>query len=345
LALINVVWKHGVSVRQQQATSLLQTKTAELSKQTNLLNSISDNTADLILLVDEQDNILFINQAFANLSQADPTAIVSKDLSNLLGPDPAETLQKFYHRTRELHHKHLSLQLGKHQYEFLATSVKIDYGDTGQKAHLVSLHDITKLNEKLRQNENLMRQTIQALMRAIDQHDPYSANHSAKTTMLVDKIARSMNVSEHDRQGLRIAATLCNLGKLSISKDVLSKTGELTSEEKELLAKETSFAAEILTDVDFSWPVAETISLKTEFLDGSGTPKGLSANKISRAGRILATANSFIAMTSPRAYREKLSTEEALNQLLELSDTLYDRKIVAALFNIIENESSEDTDS
>lgn len=341
LALIGVVWKHGVSIRQQRATTLLERRTAELSKQTTLLNSISDNMSDLILLVDEQNTILFINQAFANLSHANPDTITNKDLGSLIGHDPAEALQRFYSRSQEMHHKHLTLHLDKQSYDFLANTVKIDYGKPGEKAYLVSLHDITKLNEKLRQNETLLKQTIQALMRAIDQHDPYSANHSAKTTDLVAKIAQSMNLSEHDCQGIVIAATLCNLGKLSIPKHLLSKTEELSPEEKELLAKETDFAAEILDDVDFSWPVAHTISLKTEFLDGSGTPKGLSAKKISRAGRILAVANSFIAMTSPRAYREKLSQDEALNQLLELSDTLYDRKVVAALFHIIENEPEQ----
>ena len=339
LALISMVWKHGASIRQQQATILLQTKTSELSKQTKLLNSISDNMSDLILLVDEQDDILFINLAFASLSRANPNTIVHKNLSSLIGPEPAETLHQFYGHNNDRHHKHLTLHLNHQQYDFLATAVTINYGETGGKAHLVSLHNITKLNEKLRQNENLMKQTIQALMRAIDQHDPYSANHSAKTAQLVEKIALSMNLSENDRQGLIIAATLCNLGKLSIPKNLLGKTEELNPEEKELLAQETSFAAKILTDVDFDWPVAETISLKTEFLDGSGTPKGLSGDKISKAGRILATANSFIAMTSPRPYREKLTKHEALNQLLELSDTLYDRKVIAALFNIIENEA------
>jgi HD-GYP domain-containing protein (c-di-GMP phosphodiesterase class II) len=338
LALISIVWKHGVSLRQQQAATLLRAKTAELSKQTKLLNSISDNMSDLILLIDEQDNILFINQAFASLNNTDPETVLNKSLPSLIGPDPAETLHKFYGHSKYIHHKHLTLHLDHQQYEFLATAVTIDYGETGAKAHLISLHDITKLNEKLRQNENLMKQTIQALMRAIDQHDPYSANHSAKTAQLVEKIALSLNLSDNDRQGLIIAATLCNLGKLSIPKDLLGKTEELSQEEKELLAQETSFAAEILTDVDFDWPVAETISLKTEFLDGSGTPKGLSGKEISKAGRILATANSFVAMTSPRPYREKLTKNEALNQLLELSDTLYDRKVVAALFNIIENE-------
>ncbi len=340
LAIIGLVWKHGVSLRERHATTLLRRKTAELSKQTNLLNSISDNMSDLILLVDEQDHILFMNRAFSQLTNASPESTINKKLESLLGPAPAETLHQFYGHNRQLHHKSLSLLLNDQEYDFLATSVTIDYDDSGGKAHLVSLHDITKLNEKLRQNETLMKQTIQALMRAIDQHDPYSANHSAKTAELVEKIALSMNLSEHDRQGLIIAATLCNLGKLSIPKDLLGKTTTLTDEEKELLAQESSFAAEILTDVDFSWPVAQTISLKTEFLDGSGSPRGLSAKQISKPGRILAVANSFIAMTSPRAYREKLSKHEALNQLLELSDSLYDRKVVAAVFNIIENEEA-----
>ncbi len=341
LSLINAVWKHGISRRQQLTTALLEQKTAELTKQTILLNSISDNMSDLILLVDKQDNIIFINRPFANLIHTTPKAIANKNLDNILGSDPADKLHQFYAHSREVHRKHLTLRLHKQRYEFLATAVKVDYGTTGEKAHLISLHDITRLNEELRQNEKLLQQTIKALMRAIDQHDPYSANHSAKTAKLVEKLAIALNLSENNREGIMIAATLCNLGKLSIPKDLLSKTEELEPDEKELLAMESHFAAEILRDVEFSWPVAETISMKTEFLDGSGTPRGLSGKEISKAGRILAVANSFIAMTSPRPYRQKLSAKDSLNQLLELIDTLYDRKVVAALFNIIENQSED----
>lgn len=341
LSLINAVWKHGISRRQQQTTAILEQKTAELTKQTILLNSISDNMSDLILLVDKQDNILFINRPFANLIHTTPKATTNKDLKSLIGPDPADKLHQFYAHSREVHRRHLTLHLHKQRYEFLATAVKINYGDTGDQSHLISLHDVTRLKEELRQNEKLLQQTIKALMRAIDQHDPYSANHSAKTAKLVEKLAIAINLSESDRQGIMIAANLCNLGKLSIPKDLLSKTEELGPDEKELLAKESHFAAKILRDVEFSWPVAETIGMKTEFLDGSGTPRGLSGKEISKAGRILAVANSFVAMTSPRPYRKKLSAKESLNQLLELIDTLYDRKVVAALFNIIENESED----
>ncbi|MDA3833883.1 MAG: PAS domain-containing protein, partial [Spirochaetales bacterium] len=174
LATIGAVWKHGVSLRERHATTLLRRKTAELSKQTNLLNSISDNMSDHILLVDEQDHILFMNQAFAQLTNSSAESTINKSLASLLGPSPAETLHQFYDHKKQVHHKNVTLQFHNHQYDFLATAVTIDYGETGGKAHLVSLHDVTKLNEKIRQNENLMKQTIQALLRAIDQHDPYS---------------------------------------------------------------------------------------------------------------------------------------------------------------------------
>lgn len=194
-------------------------------------------------------------------------------------------------------------------------------------------------SRRLKKNEaKLRRQLTGALMRAIDQHDPYSANHSAQTAKISVAVGKAMHLDSQMLKTLEIAANLCNLGKLSISKDILTKEERLTDEELLLIRQETQHAWDLLQDIDFQGKVKETIIQKHEYLDGSGHPHGIAGEEIIPSARILAAANAFVAMISPRAYRDKLSTRAALEQLNKDVDSKYDRKVIAALYHVVENE-------
>ena len=84
----------------------------------------------------------------------------------------------------------------------------------------------------------------------------------------------------------------------------------------------------------------ETIGQKQELMDGSGYPRGLRGEGILLTARILAVANAFVALVSPRAYRDAVSIPAALDQLLAESKDKYDRHVVAALFHLAENRSA-----
>jgi HD-GYP domain-containing protein (c-di-GMP phosphodiesterase class II) len=94
-----------------------------------------------------------------------------------------------------------------------------------------------------------------------------------------------------------------------------------------------------LQDLDFEGPVLDTIAQKQEHLDGSGYPNGLTGDDILLTARILAVSNAFVALVSPRAYRQAVSIEAALDQLLRESGSKFDRHVVAALFHVAENRS------
>jgi HD-GYP domain-containing protein (c-di-GMP phosphodiesterase class II) len=96
---------------------------------------------------------------------------------------------------------------------------------------------------------------------------------------------------------------------------------------------------ELLQDLEFEGPVLETIRQKQEHMNGSGYPQGLIGDRILLTARILAVANAFVALVSPRAYRGRISARQAVNRLLEEADARYDRHVVAALFHIVENRN------
>jgi HD-GYP domain-containing protein (c-di-GMP phosphodiesterase class II) len=340
-ALMVAAWWYGSSVKERQAAHDLLLKSRQLEAQTNLLNAINDNMTEMIVLLDCESYLIFANKTLADHLQTPIADLQGKSLSNIFGPDASAKLQEIVNRAtslRKIITSELSFDIKGKQHVFFATCMSVVYEFKGKDSLLITLNDVTLLQEAQTRRDRLMKQIVYSLMRAIDLHDPYSANHSAKTAKLATAVGRSMGLPAEQLTTIEIAANLCNLGKLSLPKELLLKTGELTTEEQTVLKSETASAAEILTGIDFEGPVLETITQKHEYLDGSGYPKGLAGDEIILTSRILAAANAFIAMTSPRAYRDRLTDKEAMTQLLNGVDNKYDRHVIAALFHVVENE-------
>jgi HD-GYP domain-containing protein (c-di-GMP phosphodiesterase class II) len=268
--------------------------------------------------------------------------VKNKNLASVFGPVTAGILEQLCQKSLQgggLSQPGISLEINGQRLVFNAAFIPVPQPEAGRQVLLISLHDITPLHVMQQKKERLRRQLVAALMRAIDLHDPYSANHSANTAFFALAIGRSMNLESDVLETVETAANLCNLGKLSIPKQVLTKTASLTAEEQELMKKEPEFARELLGQIDFDGPVCEAVVQKNECLDGSGYPDGLSAEQVILPARILAVANAFVAMISPRAYRVRFAVEDALDQLLKRAGGKYDRQVVAALFHVVENET------
>ena len=340
-ALMVAAWWHGSSVMERQTARDLLDKSRKLEAQTNLLNAINDNMTDFILLLDHQSCLIFANKTLAAKLETSVDALQGKSLANIFGPEAGRALLELLKSTAAGHQmtvREISFDIRGADHLFIATCLPVGYECKGYDSVLITLHDVTLLQEAQARKERLMKQIVGALMRAIDLHDPHSANHSAKTAILATAVGRAMDLSGDQLATIETAATLCNLGKLSLPREILLKTGELTTAEQAALQNETASAAAILADIEFAGPVLETICQKNEYLDGSGYPKGLAGETILLSSRILAAANAFVAMTSPRAYRDRLPAGEAMNQLLAAADSKYDRHVVAALFHVVENE-------
>ncbi|MBI4791223.1 MAG: PAS domain-containing protein [Deltaproteobacteria bacterium] len=342
-ALMVAAWWYGTSVKERQTARDLLDKSSRLEAQSNLLNAINDNMTDFILLLDHQSCLIFANKALAAELETAADALQGKSLANIFGPEAGRTLQELVKNAAAGHKmitREISFDIRGDHHLFISTCLPVGYECKGYDSVLITLHDVTLLQEAQAKKERLMKQIVGALMRAIDLHDPHSANHSAKTANVATAVGRAMDLSGGQLATIETAATLCNLGKLSLPREILLKTGELTAAEQAALQGETASAAAILADIEFDGPVLETICQKNEYLDGSGYPKGLAGETILLTSRILAAANAFVAMTSPRAYRDRLPAREAMDQLLAAADSKYDRHVVAALFHVVENEIS-----
>ncbi len=339
-ALMVAAWWYGSTIRERSTAKELRSTYLQLRAQTDLLQAINNHITDYLFLLDGQDHFVFANRALAAGLAMATADFHGKNLISVLGPHAAKALQTPCRVARQ-ENRVVALEMktifNETVHDFLATFVPVTLEGGDRNAVLASLHDVTLLQEARRKKERLGRQIVTALMRAIDLHDPYSANHSANTTAVALAIARAMGADPHVNATLEIAANLCNLGKLFIPREVLTKSGALTADEQAMTRQETTYAREILSQIDFELPILETIAQKHEYLDGTGYPAGLAGEAIILPARILAVANAFVAMISPRAYRDRLGVKEALAQLLAAADRGYDRQTVAALFHVAEN--------
>ncbi|WJW76160.1 HD domain-containing phosphohydrolase [Thiohalobacter sp. IOR34] len=334
-AALAAAWYHGTSTRARRLASELGEKTRRLESRTRLLHAITDNLHDPVFLLDEAGLFLFANRPLAEAVGLQAAEVRGKSLRSVLGPDTSRRLEAaIAGKTDE---PLLQLDIGSHSGCFHSRFIPLTEIDGHPQTLLVVLHDVTELQNAERRRERLLQQLIQALMRAVDKHDPWSADHSSRTALVATAIGREMALDEPRLRALELAANLANVGKIFVPKAILTKTGPLSAEEQARLRQHVQYALDILSSLEFEGPVLETIAQKQEHIDGSGYPQGLKEEQILLTARILAVANAFVALVSPRAYREGLDVESALDRLLAEAGSKYDRQVVAALFHVIEN--------
>ena len=183
-----------------------------------------------------------------------------------------------------------------------------------------------------------LEQTIQVIAETVDQRDPYTAGHQRRVADLCEAIAGKLGLSSKRTEGLRLAASIHDLGKIGIPAEILSKPGRLTENQYALIKDHPQLGYEIVKNVEFPWPIAQMILQHHEKLDGSGYPRGLKADEIFIESRILAVADVVEAMSSHRPYRPSKGIDAALDEVLSNSGTLYDPEVVEACVNLFRQD-------
>jgi PAS domain S-box-containing protein len=341
-ATLVAAWRHGSSVRAIHDADTLRSKTLELQKQSELLHAVTDNTEAYVLLLDERQRVLFANAQMAETVGTPPHELVGNSLAGIIGPANAEPISDSIEQLRKYsstQHCTRQLLMGGKQRTFQCVLVPVEQVGERYHAMLLVLQDITELQHAQQKHSTLLRRLVDTLMHVVDLHDPHSAHHSSRMVEVANAVGRELQLSEADTRTLDLAASLANLGKIFVPREVLTKTEALTEAEKDLVHRHVQFGIELLEDLEFDGPVLDAIAQKQEHLDGSGYPNGLKDDHILLTAKILAVSNAFVALISPRAYRGEINIEQALNQLLQDAGSKYDRHVVAALFHVAENRS------
>jgi putative nucleotidyltransferase with HDIG domain len=199
-------------------------------------------------------------------------------------------------------------------------------------SHFVFRSSIGRVEDAQRHVEDLRRlylSTVETLAIAVDAKDQVTHGHIRRVQRFALRLAMALDVrDESTLRAIEAAGLLHDIGKLAIPDHILNKPGKLTAAEFDRMKLHAEAGAQILSAIDFPFPVVPIVRHHHENWDGGGYPTGLSGDQIPIGARILAVVDCFDALTSDRPYRRALSAESALNVLTERRGTMYDPFVV-----------------
>jgi putative nucleotidyltransferase with HDIG domain len=211
----------------------------------------------------------------------------------------------------------------------------------GKKQSQVIYQNITlrrqaegKLRETLESLRKSIKTTIQVLGTASEARDPYTAGHQKRVADLACAIAVEMGLPHDKIEGIRMAGSIHDIGKLSVPAEILVKPTKLTNIEFSLIKEHPQIGYEMLKNVESPWPLAQIVYQHHERINGSGYPRNLKGDEILMEARIMSVADVLEAMASHRPYRPTLGIEAALEEITKNKGILYDNAVADACLRL-----------
>jgi response regulator RpfG family c-di-GMP phosphodiesterase len=292
----------------------------------NFRNMIYRN-ADGILILDDNSIVKFMNPAAESIFGTKAEHFVGQTFEHLIIPEKPTELD-------------ITIGDGK---SMIAEMRVMETEWEGQNVYVASLRDITdrkqmqqRLQLGLDNLKNVMDGTIRAMALAVEMRDPYTSGHQHRVAELGQAIAEEINLSAESIEGVYMAASIHDIGKISLPAEILSKPIKLTEIELKMIQAHSKVGYDILKGIDFPWPIAQTVLQHHERIDGSGYPHGLGENEILIEARIVGVCDVVETMASHRPYRPAMGLDKALGEISGNKGKLYDEQAVNAclkLFN------------
>jgi len=187
-----------------------------------------------------------------------------------------------------------------------------------------------RLRESHEQVHRALTGVIDTIAALVKLRDPFIKEHQERVAALAAVIAREMGLPEERIEGIRLAATIHDLGLIGMPFEVLNRRDDLSEAELALYRSHPEVGYEVLKDIDFPWPVAGVVLQHHEKLDGSGYPNGLKGEAIIPEARIVCLADTVEELLARHPEGAPPSIDDALATISQGKDTLYDPEAVAA---------------
>ncbi len=293
---------------------------------------------DGILILDfDQGLIEDVNPYLINMLGYTKKDLVGKALWEI-GPmvDKAASIKAFAKLKKDGYIKYDDLPLRCKNGNIISVEfVSNVYGVNGERVIQCNIRNITDRKQKeaalIKYQQALalhLYQTIEAFTKVIVARDAYTSQHQIRVAHLCVAIGTEMNLPTNTIEGLRLSALIHDIGKIAVPAEILSKPVALEKYELESLHQHAQVGFDIVKEINFDWPIAQTIYQHHEKLDGSGYPNQLSGNDIIQEARIMAVADIVEAMSHNRPYRPALGLDAALIEIENGKGKLYDEKVV-----------------
>lgn len=171
---------------------------------------------------------------------------------------------------------------------------------------------------------------VQALTAALDAKSSYTRGHSDRVAELSWAIALEAGMTDEDAESARLAGHLHDIGKIGVSDSIIGKPGPLDASERAAMRRHTVIGSSLVDSVARLRVFSPSVRGHHEYWDGSGYPDGLAGEAISEEARIICIADSYDAMTSERAYRNRMAPADAVEEIRRCAGAQFDPTFVEA---------------
>ena len=189
--------------------------------------------------------------------------------------------------------------------------------------------------------QEIQKETIFSIIRLLEQHDPYTKGHSENVAKLASEFAVFLELSEKTVQDIYWAGLIHDMGKILIPHTILNKPAKLTEAEFEEIKKHPAYAYDVFKDSQNLKEIAYYVKYHHEKYNGKGYPERLQGDQIPYESRILCIADSWDAMRANRVYKNSLTIEDALNELIKNKAIQFDPILVDQWVAFTKHHSDE----
>lgn len=314
----------------------------KISKNSDEFRDIVNAIPTAIIVVTLSGFIYEINGETEKIFNVTRDDVVDEKFDNVFGSTVASLQKKLRDVNVVTFERTMSPKSGEDK--ILSCSAKKLTDTSGNELIIIIGQDITqrKMAEKKAIHfthlyKNALQQTVDMIVGMSEIRDAYTVDHERKVVDLACSIGSRLGLSSDRIEGLRLAALFHDIGKIAIPIEILSKPGKITEAEFSIIKEHPTHGYNILSKMDFPWPIDDIIVQTHERYNGSGYPKGLTGDNILIEAKIIAVADVVDAMTSHRPYRPALGLDVALEEIKSNRGILYDPEVADACLKVFED--------
>ncbi len=315
------------------------------SKEFDTISSIIDLYGDYLIAYGTDGKIFYINSNLLITLGYSNNDVLDNKINNLFNKwkkEDTKKIFKYLEYTDKFIFRGAFLRSNGEEIPVITENTSIIYN--GKKAILSVSHDISvdlEMERNEREKFRLLRENlggvIHAIANAVEVRDSYTAGHQQRVSNLARKIANQMELEPQIIEGIRVAASIHDIGKIAIPSDILNKSHSLLEVEFELIKHHTNIGFQILSTIEFPWPVSAIVLQHHEYINGTGYPLGLEGSMTLLESKVVCVSDVVEAMSTHRPYRPALGIDTAIEEINKFKGIRFDPEVVDACTELYNN--------